>query len=96
MKPLSATAGEEEEETCGQDLTQCMRRTLVDGVAIIVAYSVIVYATEGKMLSTPAVLKFYGLFVALAFLFRFMNADMDQLTRVAGFQLGLKLFGVLG
>ena len=96
MKPLTATAEDEDDMPCGSDLTQCMRRTLADGVAIIVAYSVIVYATEGKLLSLPKVLKFYGLFVALAFLFRFMNADMDQLTRVAGFQLGLKLFGVMG
>lgn len=73
-----------------------MRRTLVDGLAIIVAYAFIVYVTEHRLLSALKVVKFYGLFAALAFLFRLMSVELDQLTRVAGFQLGIKLFSVLG
>ena len=97
LKPLAATSSEETDQdaSCTSDVRVCLRRTLVDGGAIIAAYAVILYATDGVMPSPHKVIKFYLLFAALAFLFRLLDADLDQLTRVAGFQLGLKLFGVL-
>jgi hypothetical protein len=95
LKPIATTVDEEVDESCGSNLGACMQRTLLDGAAIVLAYAVIVYVTDGKVLGACKIAKFYALFVALAFMFRFVGADLDQLTRVAGFQVGLKLFGVL-
>ena len=88
-------AGSSSNQKCDDDLEKCMGKTLVDGLVIVLAYAIVAYAVEGRMLDLTKVVKYYGLFVALAFIFRYVNADMNQLTRVAGVQVALKLFGVM-
>lgn len=78
---------------CRKEPGKCTAQIVVDGAVIIFAYAVLLYAVEGAMLPWRRALKFYGLFVFLAFLLRYVNVDFqEQLTRVAGFQLGTKLF----
>jgi len=96
VEPLAATDDQGPDTPCGSDAMQCLKRTLIDGAAIVAAYGIILYAAEGKLPPWTKIAKFFILFIALVFLFREMGHELDQLTRVAGFQLGMKLMGVLG
>ena len=96
VEPLAATDDHPPDSPCGTDAMHCLKRTLIDGAAIIAAYGIIMYATHGELPPWTRIAKFFILFIALVFLFREMGHELDQLTRVAGFQLGMKLMGVLG
>ena len=73
-----------------------MTKTLGEGLVIIVAYMMLLLVVEGKHLKWQNAAKFYALFVGLSLLFRWLDIELqDQLTRVAGFQLGTKLFFAL-
>jgi hypothetical protein len=94
VKPLAAT-DDAPRAPCAGDYARCVRKAALDGIVLLLGYALLVFAVDGKLPRGAKVAKFYGLFIALALLFRWMDADVDQLTRVAGFQLGVKLFQVL-
>ena len=94
VKPLAAT-DDAPRAPCAGDYARCVRKAALDGLALLLGYALLVAAVDGKPPRARAMAKFYGLFIALALLFRWMDVDVDQLTRVAGFQLGIKLFQVL-
>ena len=96
VEPLAATDDTPPDPPCGSDAMHCLKRALVDGAAIIAAYGIILYASDGKVPPWTQIAKFFILYIALVFMFREMGHELDQLTRVAGFQLGMKLMGVLG
>ena len=56
------------------------------------------HCLKRALVDGAAIIAAYGiiLYAALVFMFREMGHELDQLTRVAGFQLGMKLMGVLG
>lgn len=83
-------------ERCKKDPRKCVRQLFVDGLVIVLGYAFLVYVVEGKVVSPRRALKFYALFIFVAFVLRYLNVDFqDQLTRVAGFQLGTKLFAAM-
>lgn len=84
LKDCSATPG------------KCVGQLMLDGLVIVAAYSLLLYVVDGQALVARKALKFYALFLFLAFVLRYLDVDFqDQLTRVAGFQLGTKLFMTL-
>lgn len=81
---------------CKEHPRKCFRQLLVDGLLIVASYGLLTYLLDGKALDPRRALAFYVLFLALALAFRYMDVDFqEQLTRVAGFQIGTKLFGAL-
>lgn len=81
---------------CAQQPQKCARQLALDGAVIIASHALLVFLLDGKMLEWRRALTFYALFMVLAFAFRMLDVDFqEQLTRVAGFQLGTKLFGAL-
>lgn len=94
VRPLAAT-DDAPPSRCGGDYTKCVRKAALDGFALVLGYALLMVAVDGKAPRPRSMAKFYGLFIGLALLFRYMDVEVDQLTRVAGFQLGIKLFQVL-
>lgn len=87
------TPGSQTPVDCKAQPAKCAYQIAVDGAVIVAAYALLVYALDGAVLAWAKALKFYALFFVLAFLLRYVNVDFqEQLTRVAGFQLGTKLF----
>lgn len=81
---------------CKDRPTKCFRQLLVDGAVIISSFSVLSYLVDGTVVQWDRALKFYALFLAVAFVFRYLDVDFQEnLTRVAGFQIGSKLFATL-
>lgn len=81
---------------CKADPRKCFRQLLLDGLVIISSFGLLLYLTEGKTLDPLKAAKFYGLFLVLAYIFRYLDVDFqEQLTRVAGFQIGHKLFSLM-
>lgn len=84
---------EESLKECKKDPGKCVSQLLLDGAVIILAYALLAYVVDGTILSATKALKFYALFMLLTFVLRWLDVDFqDQITRVAGFQLGTKLF----
>ena len=84
---------EQSVKECRTDPAKCLAQLMADGAVIIASYSLLLYVVDGQMVAWPKALKFYGLFLLLAFVFRYLDLDFqEQLTRVAGFQIGTKLF----
>lgn len=78
---------------CKEQPGKCLSQLLLDGVVIIAAYALLLWAVEGGTLQVSKAVKFYVLFIGLAFVLRYLDVDFQEhLTRVAGFQLGTKLF----
>lgn len=78
---------------CKANPRKCFAQLLLDGLVIIASYGSLVYLVDGKMVDPLKALKFYGLFLVIAYVFRYLDVDFqEQLTRVAGFQVGTKLF----
>lgn len=81
---------------CRQHPGRCLRQLLVDGLVIVASYALLLYLVDGKLVDLRRVATFYALFLLLAYAFRALDVDFqEQLTRVAGFQLGTKLFAAL-
>lgn len=81
---------------CRKHPAKCLRQLAVDGFIIVASYAVLLYAVDGKAVQWRRVATFYALFMMLAFVFHSLDVDyQEQLTRVAGFQLGTKLFAAL-
>ena len=81
---------------CKEHPRKCFRQLMVDGLVIVASYGLLTYLLDGKALNPRRTLAFYALFLALAYAFRYLDVDFqEQLTRVAGFQIGTKLFGAL-
>lgn len=82
---------------CRQHPSKCLAQLMLDGAVIVASYALLTYLLDGRSLQWDRVARFYGLFLFLAFVFRYLDVDFqEQLTRVAGFQLGTKLFLALG
>lgn len=81
---------------CQKQPTRCFRQLLLDGLVIISSYSLLLYLVDGRVVDVRRAVTFYALFLVLAFAFRWLDVDFqEQLTRVAGFQIGTKLFAAL-
>lgn len=82
---------------CKDHPRKCFRQLLIDGAVIVMSYGLLVFLLDGKILEVKRTVTFYGLFLLLAYAFRYLDVDFqEQLTRVAGFQIGTKLFGAIG
>ena len=69
---------------------------MIDGAVIVLAYAMLLYLVDGASLQPWRAAKFYALFLVLAYALRYLDVDFqEQLTRVAGFQLGTKLFSAM-
>lgn len=69
---------------------------MLDGLLIVFSYALLVYLVDGKHLHYGRAAMFYLLFLVLAYAFRYLDVDFqEQLTRVAGFQIGTKLFSAM-
>lgn len=80
-------------QECKANPRKCFAQLLLDGLVIIASYGSLLYLLEGKVLDPQKAMTFYGLFLILAYTFRYLDVDFqEQLTRVAGFQIGTKLF----
>ena len=78
---------------CREHPARCFKQLLVDGLVIIASYALLLYLVDGRTIEWARAAKFYALFLVLAFVFRLLDVDFqEQLTRVAGFQLGTKLY----
>lgn len=78
---------------CRKQPAKCLRQLAVDGLIIVLSYALLLYLVDGKVVQWRRVGLFYALFMLLAFVFHALDVDyQEQLTRVAGFQLGTKLF----
>ena len=87
------TSTEDSIRECKADPSKCLTQLMLDGAVIVLAYAALLYLVDGKQLAVPRALKFYVMFVVLAYVLRYLDVDFaDQITRVAGFQLGTKLF----
>jgi hypothetical protein len=81
---------------CKKDPKKCVRQLLLDGVVIVASYGLLLYLVEGRTLAWTNIARFYAVFLVIAFVFRYLDLDFqEQLTRVAGFQVGTKLFMLL-
>ena len=81
---------------CKDHPRKCFRQLLIDGAVIVLAYAMLLYLVDGTALNPMRAAKFYGLFLVLAYVLRYLDVDFqEQLTRVAGFQLGTKLFSAM-
>lgn len=90
------TSTEKALKDCRQHPRRCFRQLLIDGMVIVLAYAVLVYLVDGASIDPMRAARFYGLFVVMAYVLRYLDVDFqEQLTRVAGFQLGTKLFSAL-
>lgn len=77
---------------CKDHPGRCARQLATDGLVIVASYALLAYLVDGKVVQLSRAATFYGLFMLLAFAFRALDVDFqEQLTRVAGFQLGTKL-----
>jgi hypothetical protein len=95
LTPLREST-EEAVHQCKEKPGKCARQLLLDGLVIVLAYAFLLYVVEGKVLAWVRGVKFYVLFLFVAFVLRYLDVDFqDQLTRVAGFQLGTKLFAAM-
>lgn len=83
-------------KNCKDRPTKCFRQLLIDGAVIITSFAALSYLVDGTVVQWDRALKFYGLFLVVAFVFRYLDVDFQEnLTRVAGFQIGNKLFSAL-
>lgn len=82
---------------CKNNKQKCLTQLLLDGAVIVSSYALLLWLVDDKWMGAARAAKFYALFLALAYLFRYLDVDFQEtLTRVAGIQIGTKLFGVLG
>lgn len=80
-------------ENCKEHPKKCLTQLMIDGLVIVLSYGMLVYLVDGRTLCPVKAAKFYVLFLVLAYAFRYLDVDFqEQLTRVAGFQVGTKLF----
>lgn len=78
---------------CKDDTKKCVSQLALDGVVIVATYALLLWVVDDSVLAWTKALKFYVLYMFLAFVFKYLGVDFqDQLTRVAGIQLGSKLF----
>ena len=78
---------------CKANPRKCVAQLMLDGLVIIGSYGMLLYLVEGTKLDPRKAAKFYVLFLILAYVFRYLDVDFQEnLTRVAGFQIGTKLF----
>jgi hypothetical protein len=90
------TSTEQHLRQCKDHADKCARQLALDGLVIIASYALLLYLLEGEVVPWRRAATFYALFVALAFVFRWLDLGLyEQLTRVAGFQIGTKLFAAL-
>jgi hypothetical protein len=88
-----ANSTEDALKECREKPAKCLSHLALDAAVIVAAYGFLVWAVDGARLSPTKALKFYALFMVVAFVLRYLDVDFqDQLTRVAGFQIGTKLF----
>lgn len=83
-------------KACRDNPAKCIGQLMLDGLVIIAAYALLVWVVDSQCLTLRKAATFYAMFIFLAFVLRYLDVDFqDQLTRVAGFQLGTKLFMAL-
>lgn len=93
---LTMKSTEQHLKQCADQPGKCARQLAIDGAVIVMSYAMLLYLLDGKIVEWRRALTFYALFLALAYAFRWLDVDFqEQLTRVAGFQLGTKLFAAL-
>lgn len=87
------TSTEQSLKNCKEHPKKCFRQLVIDGLVIVLSYGMLLYLVDGRPLDPIKAAKFFVLFLALAYAFRYLDVDFqEQLTRVAGFQVGTKLF----
>jgi hypothetical protein len=88
---------EEDSNTCTPERPwKCLWRVAMDAVVIVGVYGLLTLLIEERVPRIDALLTFLSLFVPIGFGLHMMKLDYaDQLVRVAGFQLGTKIFTTL-
>ena len=93
-KPSSATYNPP--SACRTNPRACFMQLMTDGVALVAAFSLLVYVLDGALPPVGRVLNFYALYVAITFSLKWLDVEFqDQIPRVAGFQIGNKIFTAL-
>lgn len=87
----------EDSNTCSPERPwKCLWRVAMDALVIVGVYGLLTMLIEERAPRLDALVTFLSLFVPIGFGLHMMKLDYaDQLVRVAGFQLGTKIFATL-
>lgn len=96
VKDAISNSTKKNTESCRERPARCLRQIILDGVVIIVLYSLLTHAIDGAAPDIDRMLGFLSLWTAIMFLLKSLDVDQsDQFARVAFWTIATKVFGIL-
>jgi hypothetical protein len=96
VEKLVGKSTQDNTDKCSLNPTACLGQVCFDGIVVVCMYAFLTYQVDKTWIDVDAALTFFSIWVPVLFLLKGLDLEYgDQLSRVAGWSLGNKLFAIL-